>query len=184
MSDREKLVELMQGIFEEMRSAYPKTFAVAAADHLIASDVEIVVHCKDCKYCRSALGKDSQVHLFCEQWDDVPINASDYCSYGEKREEAKAMNDKEKLIELLSYFGDGYREEERHIVPFTRIVPIVDFLIANGVTVQKYGRWEEYQIPRIMCCSECDWGTDTQSDFKYCPNCGANMRGESDVQNN
>lgn len=38
------------------------------------------------------------------------------------------------------------------------------------------GEWEEYQVPHIMCCSECDWGTEVQSDFKFCPNCGAEMR--------
>ena len=42
----------------------------------------------------------------------------------------------------------------------------------------KHGRWEVYQIPPIMCCSECDWATDLQSDFNYCPNCGAKMDGE------
>lgn len=44
-----------------------------------------------------------------------------------------------------------------------------------------HGRWIEYQVPHIMCCSECDWGTGVQSDFNYCPNCGADMtRGAED----
>lgn len=38
-----------------------------------------------------------------------------------------------------------------------------------------HGRWEEYLVPHIMCCSECDWATGVQDDFNYCPNCGAKM---------
>ena len=41
-----------------------------------------------------------------------------------------------------------------------------------------HGRWEEYQVPHIMCCSECDWATGVQDDFNYCPNCGAKMDAE------
>ena len=42
---------------------------------------------------------------------------------------------REKLIELLSYFGDCYIAEERHIVCDTKICEIADHLIANGVTI-------------------------------------------------
>lgn len=49
----------------------------------------------------------------------------------------------------------------------------------NGDAVEisrvRHGRWEAYQVPPTMCCSVCDWGTSIQSDFKYCPNCGAKM---------
>lgn len=38
-----------------------------------------------------------------------------------------------------------------------------------------HGRWEEYQIPHIKCCSECDYGTGVECNFNYCPNCGAKM---------
>lgn len=54
-----------------------------------------------------------------------------------------------------------------------------DSLVCDAPTVDAvevvHGRWIEYQIPHIMCCSECDWGTGVQSDFRYCPNCGAKM---------
>ena len=43
---------------------------------------------------------------------------------------------REKLVELLSFFGDCYIAENRHIVCDTKICDIVDHLIANGVTVQ------------------------------------------------
>lgn len=39
----------------------------------------------------------------------------------------------------------------------------------------RHGRWEEYQVPHIVCCSECDWGTGVQDKYNYCPNCGAKM---------
>ncbi len=52
--------------------------------------------------------------------------------------------------------------------------------IKNAPTIEARpvvrGEWEEYQVPHIMCCSECDWGTEVQSDFNFCPNCGAEMR--------
>ena len=58
---------------------------------------------------------------------------------------------------------------------------IADNLLVNGVILTRHGQWEVYQIPPMMCCSECDWGTAIQSDFKYCPNCGACMDGKSAV---
>ena len=39
-----------------------------------------------------------------------------------------------KLIELLSYFGDGYNVENRRVYE-TKIVDIADYLLANGVVV-------------------------------------------------
>lgn len=41
-----------------------------------------------------------------------------------------------------------------------------------------HGRWIKYQIPPIICCSNCDWATDVEEkNFQYCPNCGAKMDG-------
>lgn len=41
-----------------------------------------------------------------------------------------------------------------------------------------HGRWEEYQIPPIICCSNCDWATGIEGkNFQHCPNCGAKMLG-------
>lgn len=39
----------------------------------------------------------------------------------------------------------------------------------------RHGKWEEYQIPHIICCSECDYGTCVDEKTKFCPNCGAKM---------
>ena len=42
----------------------------------------------------------------------------------------------------------------------------------------RHGRWVEYQIPHIICCSNCDWATGIEEkNFQYCPNCGAKMDG-------
>jgi hypothetical protein len=56
--------------------------------------------------------------------------------------------------------------------------PLVDATVRAVKALREeavHGRWEEYQMPHIMCCSECDWATGVQSDFNYCPNCGAKM---------
>lgn len=47
-------------------------------------------------------------------------------------------NPGEDLIQLLSFFADGYSVENRHIVDGTKVCEIVDYLMANGVTVQKW----------------------------------------------
>lgn len=39
----------------------------------------------------------------------------------------------------------------------------------------RHGKWEEYLIPNILCCSNCDWGIDPLCKSPYCPNCGAKM---------
>lgn len=54
--------------------------------------------------------------------------------------------------------------------------------INNANTIEaepvKRGRWEEYLIPNILCCSNCDWGIDPLCKSPYCPNCGAKMYGD------
>ena len=60
-----------------------------------------------------------------------------------------------------------------------------DCLIANGVTIQKHGRWEikadddDYEYAMCPCCGEEFYdpnGEDTIDTFmNYCPNCGARM---------
>ena len=50
---------------------------------------------------------------------------------------------------------------------------------AADVAPVRHGRWVEYKIPPIVCCSNCDWATDVkEKDFQYCPNCGAKMYGD------
>ena len=60
------------------------------------------------------------------------------------------------------------------------VMEYVESLPAAFVAPVVHGRWEEYQVPRIICCSECDWGTgvENKTEYNYCPNCGAKMDGE------
>ena len=98
---------------------------------------------------------------------------------------------REKLIELLyearmmceeSYCANcEYAYEDRCMQAMH-----ADHLIANGVTVRAKAEWEDY-MPYIKYnpnnritkkrCSECK---SKASPFmtKFCPNCGADMRGE------
>ena len=60
---------------------------------------------------------------------------------------------------------------------------IADHLIANGVTIPKYGEWTGTYLRNIgfwaYKCSECEEFSDYDSD--YCPHCGAKMsRKDSD----
>ena len=51
-------------------------------------------------------------------------------------------------------------------IPSADVVPVV------------HGLWIEYQIPHIICCSNCDWATDVvEKNFQYCPMCGTQMDG-------
>ncbi len=91
------------------------------------------------------------------------------------------MTDRETLIYLIGYCSsiDGYGED--------LIKDKADYLIANGVTVKKLGKWVD--VGHKIRCSLCDHGvflgtTDPvvhnfeKENFNYCPNCGADMRGE------
>ena len=54
----------------------------------------------------------------------------------------------------------------------------VDAIPAADVAPVVHGRWVEYQIPPIICCSNCDWATGIEEkNFQHCPNCGAKMDG-------
>ena len=58
--------------------------------------------------------------------------------------------------------------------------------IKNAPTIEaepvRYGRWmcgDYYDIGDV--CSECDWDSGmVNPTLRYCPNCGADMRGDSD----
>ena len=49
---------------------------------------------------------------------------------------------------------------------------------AADVAPVVHGQWVEYQIPPIICCSNCDWATGIEEkNFQHFPNCGAKMDG-------
>lgn len=92
MGMREKLLELIGRVQDEGRDysdvvcSYP-TSNGKLADYLIANDVVQVVRCKDCKIWeyheingRKILGK-------CQHFGRV-VKADDFCSYGERKDDA------------------------------------------------------------------------------------------------
>ena len=88
------------------------------------------------------------------------------------------MDVKEKLIEILKTKYDHFCDQCSINKDSKYIENLASHLISNGVTVARHGRWIEYQIPPIICCSNCDWATDVkEKNFNYCPNCGAKMDG-------
>lgn len=94
------------------------------------------------------------------------------------------MDDREKLIELITNSPYGARKFADCFFKET-IEKIADHLIANGVTVQKQGKWfklveskhcthtDEYCDEIYYNCLECDFASDWAS--PYCPSCGAKM---------
>ena len=86
------------------------------------------------------------------------------------------MNDKERLIELLPKTFARQIENGKITSAAT-----ANYLIANGVTIQEHGRWEEepFLLGTTNVCSLCgEYYGMPHGKFNYCPNCGAKMDGE------
>lgn len=82
------------------------------------------------------------------------------------------MDIREKLVELLIPVLHDY----------SRAAACMEYLIANGVTVQGNAEWERKEHDRCGVfwfeCSECHikWGYGAVLHMKYCPNCGLIMK--------
>lgn len=51
-------------------------------------------------------------------------------------------------------------------------------IIANGIPYEKKGKWiTKPRVHGVTYCSECDFELKID-DTNFCPNCGANMRGD------
>ena len=86
---------------------------------------------------------------------------------------------REDLLELYR-MDDPVLNENGH-VPLPVIRQNIIDIPAADVAQVRHGRWIKYQIPPIICCSNCDWATDVEEkNFQYCPNCGAKMDGGAD----
>ncbi len=99
------------------------------------------------------------------------------------------MADREKLIEIFSGYNidppcDTCKTPIGHCKECGKD-RLADHLIANGVTVRERGRWimKETMIrspfAKNAYCSECL--EETGYAHNFCPNCGADMRGEEDA---
>lgn len=85
------------------------------------------------------------------------------------------MNDRERLIELLD---DALAVYDVIVYALLHTDEIADLIIANGVTVQKHGRWIKTGIMEPgYDYSECgqSYAWWNCSEAHYCPNCGARM---------
>ena len=75
---------------------------------------------------------------------------------------------------MAEYFAEGH-------LPFVNGEWRDDNGDAIEISCVRHGRWVEYQIPPIICCSNCDWATGIEEkNFQHCPNCGAKMDGGAD----
>ena len=87
------------------------------------------------------------------------------------------MDVMEKMVELLADAGMG--KIERNF--------LADHLIANGVTVQERGNWEDDHGDYVCSCCHTVFSDDLlclvhgeSNEPNYCPNCGAKMDGGAD----
>ena len=85
--------------------------------------------------------------------------------------------ERERTVELLRSLGNReYRKEKGTIQDAIKMISYPEYTPAADVAPVVHGRWVEYQIPPIVCCSNCDWATDVkEKNFQYCPNCGAKI---------
>ena len=85
--------------------------------------------------------------------------------------------ERERTVELLRSLGNReYRREKGTIQDAIKMISYPEYTPAADVAPVVHRRWVEYQIPPIVCCSNCDWATDVkEKNFQYCPNCGAKM---------
>lgn len=80
------------------------------------------------------------------------------------------MTYREKLIELL--------DEAQDLPCAESLEGFADNLISHGVVVRDKGEWIAYPDCGVTRCSVCDWSIEEAWYSNFCPNCGADMRGE------
>ena len=81
-------------------------------------------------------------------------------------------------IEHLETDDDQYIEGECDFIPVV-FKKDIEKIPAADVVERKQGKWIPSKEPPWLDCSEC--GQDSVEYTNYCPNCGADMRGDNDV---
>lgn len=94
---------------------------------------------------------------------------------------------RKKLLRHLSDWQMG--EAGRSEAVYTTLDNVIEAVNNMPSAERKKGRWirhilKKAKVPWGFDCSECGtWfviGEDTAEGYNYCPNCGAEMRGEED----
>ena len=155
----------------------------------------------DCAIERSfdVLGFDrDEVPLmdFCQAWEDNNRKLWAINSPDEEYRGSTARDYYNIFVKSYKRWADAYYEDAEFInredlkndiakstEPFNTgsVFRAINRQIAADVVPVVHGRWVEYQIPPIICCSNCDWATGIEEkNFQYCPNCGAKMDGGAD----
>lgn len=150
------------------------------------ADVASVVRCKNCSWYQS-VDDDGDDFEVCNYYNRE-VMGYQFCSEAEpyKTPEEKAefrrsvgLDEGVAMAEYINrkaLLKKAWDADTR--IGYVQVVDVGDILdmpVADVVPVV-HGRWVEYQIPPIVCCSNCDWVTDVkEKNFQYCPNCGAKM---------
>ena len=81
---RERLVELLDNL------PNGELLTKDVADYLIKNGCKLAVMCCECKYCETVLNIIDEPKLFCTRLvGSIPVDFTDYCSYGKVRENVK-----------------------------------------------------------------------------------------------
>lgn len=90
------------------------------------------------------------MQIFADSWDECRKADCSQCKYRHGKEQ----------YTLMACLSERYAEK----------------LIATDVAPVRHGRWRPYSDCGVTRCSVCDWSIEECIDYKYCPNCGADMR--------
>ena len=93
--------------------------------------------------------------------------------------------EREAVVSLIQQYADGDVKVEETFLLTDLIGDITDIPAADVQPVKR-GRWEKNNFINWRACSICGYRIDViyADRAKYCPNCGADMRGEDNAESN
>ena len=77
---------------------------------------------------------------------------------------------------------EAIKDIEENILPVVGGKSLRMAIDALKQAEHKTGKWIEitdHEIPIVCKCTECGWLTTHYDSFVFCPNCGADMRGDA-----